>query len=238
MLGFKKRSVKNNLIALESRNEKDNNERLQRIIAEFKAGYDLLETIDRAITIFGSGRVKENDPHYLAAKTLAAMFAKDGFTVVTGGGPGIMEAANRGAKEAGGRSIGFNIKIQKEQKNSFAGESVAFDYLFIRKVMLASAGEAYVFFPGGFGTLDEFFEISTLININKLHENVPIVLIGHDYWDPLIDYLRGVVVHGHNGFDEANLSMWGVVDTPREAHALVKRKIRAERIYKVYHHEA
>ena len=215
----------------------DNGARLKRITEELEAGYKLLETINQAITVFGSARVRENDLHYEAARSFGRMVAEAGFTTVTGGGPGIMEAANRGATEVGGRSIGFNILLKEEQKNSYIQEGVSFYYLFVRKVMLASAGSAYVFFPGGFGTLDEFFEISTLIHIHKLHQDVPVVLIGKEYWEPLVDYLRDVVVERHHGFDALDFRMWTMVDTPEEALATIKSTISAARLHGPYHHE-
>ena len=171
------------------------------------------------------------------ARALARQLAAAGFTVVTGGGPGIMEAANRGAYESGGRSIGLNIKLQNEQKNPYVHESVSFYYLFVRKVMLASAGHAYAFFPGGFGTLDEFFEISTLLHIHKLHEDVPVVLVGKDYWLPLIDYLKRVVVEQHHGFNEIAFRMWTVVGSPDEAFLVIKDNIGTRHLFKPYHGE-
>src|SRR3989338_7848340 len=167
----------------------DNGSRLQRIVEEFRGGYALLETIEKGITYFGSTRVKETDRHYADAQLLAHKVASLGFTTITGGGPGIMEAVNRGAVEAGGRSIGFNIMLEKEHKNPYVQESVSFYYLFVRKVMLASAGHAYVFFPGGFVTLDEFFEISTLIHTHKLNEDIPVVLFDSQYWNVFVQFM-------------------------------------------------
>ena len=214
-----------------------NGARLQRIIEEFKDGYALLETIDKGITYFGSTRVQENDPRYEQARMLARTIASLGFTTITGGGPGIMEAVNRGAVEAGGRSVGFNIMIQEEHKNPYVQESVKFYYLFVRKVMLASAGNAYVFLPGGFGTLDEFFEISTLIHTHKLHDDIPVVLFGKDYWDPLLRYLKEVVAERYRGFDLVDFRMWTVLDKAEEVASFIQKNVLQKRLYACYHRE-
>lgn len=201
----------------------NNQARLVEINREFQDGYKLLETIGKAVTIFGSGRAKPGERHYDEARQLAQWLAESGFAIVTGGGPGIMAAANRGAVDGNGRSIGFNIMLprEREQQNRWVKESVRFYYFYVRKVMLASAAHAYVYFPGGFGTLDEFFEISTLIETHKLHQDVPMVLVGKDYWLPLIKWLEKIAAEKYQAFDTKNFSMWRVVDSAEEAFAIV-----------------
>lgn len=206
-------------------NHPDNNgSRLKEIVREFQEGYKLLETIGRAVTIFGSSRTKQGDRMYQEARQLARWLAEHDHTIVTGGGPGIMAAANRGAVEGGGRSIGFNImlKNEREQQNQWVKESVRFYYFYVRKVMLASAAEAYVYFPGGFGTMDEFFEISTLVETHKLHKDVPIVLVGKDYWQPLLDWLKNTAAGKYGAFDAKDFRMWFLVDTAEEAFRVIE----------------
>lgn len=203
--------------------EPGNDARQQRILDEFRKGYDLIETLGKAITYFGSAVIDERNQWYQEARTLARFMAEDGFAAVTGAGPGIMEAANRGAVEAGERSIGLSIELEQEQKNEYATEVVNFYYLFVRKVMLASAGHAYVFFPGGFGTLDEFFEISTLVRTHKLHQDVPIVLVGKAYWQPILTWLEDVVLNEFHAFNKADMTMWYLADSAEEARDILRR---------------
>ncbi len=157
------------------------------IAQEFRNGFEAVDRIDRpAVTIFGSARVREDDPAYTHARTVAARFAEHGWAVVTGGGPGVMEAANRGAKEAGGLSVGFNIELPHEQRgNPYVDLSMTFRHFYARKTMFVKAAEGFVVFPGGFGTADELFEALTLIQTGKvLH--FPVVLFDSDYWDELL----------------------------------------------------
>lgn len=202
----------------------NNKDRLKEIVREFQAGYKLLETIGRAVTIFGSSRAKPGDVMYREARELSRWLAEHGHTIVTGGGPGIMAAANRGALDGGGRSIGFNImlKNEREQQNQWVKESVRFYYFYVRKVMLASASEAYVYFPGGFGTLDEFFEISTLVETHKLHKDVPIILVGKDYWQPLLNWLAETASGKYGAFNVKDFKMWHLVDTAEEAFRVIE----------------
>lgn len=223
--------------ASQPKHQLDNGSRLQRIVEEFRNGYALLETIEKGITYFGSTRVKESEPRYEQARQLAYRIASLGFTTITGGGPGIMEAVNRGAAEAGGRSLGFNIMLEKEHKNRYVQESVRFYYLFVRKVMLASAGYAYVFFPGGFGTLDEFFEISTLIHTHKLHEDIPVILFGKEYWFPLLEYLEKTVADRYYGFNKEDFRIWTVMDTIDDTVAFIQKNVLKKRLYASYHGE-
>jgi uncharacterized protein (TIGR00730 family) len=168
--------------------------RVLRIMGEFVQGFDTLAAVGKAVTIFGSARVTESDPMYQAARDLAARLVGEGFAVITGGGPGIMEAANRGAAEAGGQSVGCNIELPFEQGlNQYVDVAVNFRYFFVRKMMFVKYAEAYVIFPGGFGTLDELFEALTLIQTGKIH-NFPVVLFGQSYWQGLLDWIRDTLV--------------------------------------------
>jgi uncharacterized protein (TIGR00730 family) len=161
-----------------------------RILAEFVEGFDALAAVGKAVTIFGSARTREDDPYYVKARELGANLAREGFAVITGGGPGIMEAANRGCHEAGGLSIGCNIELPHEQaSNPYVDLGVEFRYFFARKVMFVKYADGFAIFPGGFGTLDELFESLTLIQTGKIR-HFPVVLIGTDYWSGLLDWLR------------------------------------------------
>ena len=203
--------------------EPGNEARLLRIIDEFRRGFELLETFGKAVTYFGAHSAVETDHWYKEARKLARLMAESGFTTITGGGPGIMEACNRGAVEAGGRSVGFSLVLKQEERNAYVNEGITFYYLFVRKVLLASAGHAYVFFPGGLGTLDEFFEISTLIHTHKLHEDVPIILVGDEYWKPLFSWLQETVVDKFHYFAPVNMSMWQIADDADHAYGLLSK---------------
>ncbi|MFN7088869.1 MAG: TIGR00730 family Rossman fold protein, partial [Candidatus Paceibacteria bacterium] len=151
------------------------------------------------------------------------MAAEAGFAVVTGGGPGIMEAGNRGAAEAGGKSIGLNIKLEAEQRiNPYVQESIAFHYFFVRKVMLAFAARAYVFFPGGLGTLDEFFELITLIQTKKISEKIPVILMGKEYWSHIDKILKEVLYNEYKTIDKEDAEIYKIVDSAEEAFELIK----------------
>jgi uncharacterized protein (TIGR00730 family) len=164
--------------------------RTLRIMGEFVEGFDALAGIGPAVSIFGSARIGRRNRYYGAARRLASALAKQGFAIITGGGPGVMEAANRGAKEAGGLSVGCNIDLPFEQGlNEYVDLGLEFRYFFVRKVMFVKYAEAFVIFPGGFGTLDELFEALTLIQTGKV-EHFPIVLYGKDYWDGMMQWIR------------------------------------------------
>jgi uncharacterized protein (TIGR00730 family) len=172
------------------RRDGDLEEHVARIAAEFLAGFQAVERIGRpGVTIFGSARVGEEHAAYRLARETARLFAEAGFAVVTGGGPGVMEAANRGAREGGGLSVGFNIELPREQRsNDFLDLELTFNHLYARKTMLVKASEGFVLFPGGFGTLDELFEALTLIQTGKvLH--FPVVLVGREYWRGLLEWI-------------------------------------------------
>ena len=165
---------------------------VRRIADEFRLGFALVERIDRpGATVFGSARIREGDPLYEAARETGRLLADAGFAVITGGGPGVMEAANRGAQEAGGLSVGFNIELPHEQQaNPYIDLGHTFGHFYSRKVMLVKAAEGFIMFPGGFGTFDELFEALTLIQTGKVL-NFPVVLVGTDYWRGLVDWVHG-----------------------------------------------
>ena len=190
--------------------------RIFRIMAEFIEAIDALSRIQPAVTIFGSARVKAEDPFYNKAEMLARRLAQKGFSVITGGGPGIMEAANKGAAEAGGKSIGMNIRLPFEQKpNPYANISIEYKYFFVRKVMFVKYAVAYVIFPGGFGTLDELFEALTLIQTKRI-KSFPVILIGQEYWGGMIEWLRNTMVREDKIVAE-DLDFIKIVDDPDEA---------------------
>ncbi len=187
-----------------------------RILAEFVEGFDALAAIGKAITIFGSARIHEDDPYYAKARELASLLAKEGFAVITGGGPGIMEAANRGCHESGGLSIGCNIELPHEQSvNAYVDLGVEFRYFFARKTMFVKYADAFAIFPGGFGTLDELFESLTLIQTGKI-KHFPVVLIGTEYWSGLLDWLRREAV-ARGAIAAADLDLFQCTDDMSEA---------------------
>jgi uncharacterized protein (TIGR00730 family) len=194
--------------------------RVFRIMGEFVEGFDELATLSRGIAIFGSARTRPDDPDYQAAQETAALLAAQGFAVITGGGPGIMEAANRGAFEAGGLSIGCNIELPFEQKpNPYQTLSLTFKYFFVRKMMFVKYSLAFVIFPGGFGTFDELFEALTLIQTKKIR-NFPVVLFGSKYWAGLLDWLRAEVLPGGK-ISEHDLNIFHITDSPAEVVEIV-----------------
>jgi uncharacterized protein (TIGR00730 family) len=189
--------------------------RLFRILSEFVEGFDMLANVVHAVTFFGSARVKDGDPEYAAARSIAAKLAKDGCAVITGGGPGVMEAANRGAQEGGGLSIGLNIELPFEQRpNPYVDKLIGFRYFFVRKVMFVKYSVAFVILPGGFGTMDELFEALTLIQTHKI-KPFPVYLVGKNYWDGLVDWLKSVMVK-EGKISPEELDILHVVDNEQE----------------------
>lgn len=193
-----------------------------RILFEFIRGFRALHFVGPCVTVFGSARFDEKHRHYALAREMGVRLARMGFTVMTGGGPGIMEAANRGAREAGGRSIGCNIELPHEQKpNAYVDKWVEFRYFFVRKVMLVKYSYAFVVLPGGFGTMDELFEALTLIQTGKIR-SFPVILMGRDYWAPLLAFLRERMVN-EGTVAAADLDLLQVTDSPEEAVAILER---------------
>src|SRR3989344_3924602 len=174
--------------------------RIFRIMAEFVEGFQFLADYKKTVSFFGSTKFDERNEHYQEALELARLLAEDGFVVITGGGPGIMEAANRGAAEVSKdhQSVGINIELTDVQRqNRYVQRGAGFHYFFTRKVMMAYSAQAYVFFPGGLGTLDEFFEITTLIQTKKIETHIPVVLIGKDFWAPLLAWIDETMLKKH-----------------------------------------
>ncbi len=193
--------------------------RIFRIMAEFVEGFEIMSQAGPAVSVFGSARTPVSHPMYKQARKLAKMLVREQFAVITGGGPGIMEAANRGAAEAGGQSIGLNITLPHEQTaNPYANVVIDFHYFFARKVMFLKYASGFVCFPGGFGTMDEFFESMTLIQTAKV-EKFPVVLIGTDYWSSLLDWIRkGMLETGATDYiSESDLDLCTVTDDLDEA---------------------
>jgi len=196
--------------------------RALRILSEFVEGFDALSGLGPAISIFGSARTPRQDPYYLAAESTGRAIAQRGFAVITGGGPGIMEAANKGCKQAGGLSVGCNIELPDEQGiNDYVDLGVEFRYFFARKTMFVKYARGFIIFPGGFGTLDELFESLTLAQTGKI-DHFPIVLFGHAYWDGLLDWIR------NQGLPRAylhpqDLDLVRVTDDPEEAAEVATR---------------
>jgi hypothetical protein len=194
--------------------------RVLRIQSEMVEGFDALSKISPAVSIFGSARLQEGTFYYEAARTTARLLSENGFVIITGGGPGIMEAGNRGAYEADGLSVGLNISLPKEQKpNKYQNLSLLFRYFFARKMMFVKYSIGYVIFPGGFGTLDELFEAITLIQTEKI-KHFPIVLFGWDYWGRMIDWVKGtMLMEGY--ISEGDIDLATVTDDPAEAANII-----------------
>ena len=190
--------------------------RIFRIMAEFVEAIEELSKLQHAVTIFGSARTLPGDPYYQKAEDLARKLALKGFSVITGGGPGIMEAANKGAAEAGGKSVGMNIRLPYEQKpNSYANINIDYKYFFIRKVMFVKYAVAYVILPGGFGTMDELFEAMTLIQTRRI-KSFPVILMGSEYWRGLIQWLKDTMVRDGK-IDCEDLDLIQIFDEPDDA---------------------
>lgn len=196
--------------------------RMFRILFEFRRGYKLLRKYDKAISFFGSARCGLESKAYQEAEKLGSMLAKDGYAIITGGGPGIMEAANKGAKEAGGPSVGITILLPTgERRNQYVTDATSFRYFFARKVMLSFASQVYVFFPGGFGTLDEFFEMITLIQTRKI-DPIPVVLLDKEYWEPLLVWMKHTLFEKHGAIAHDDMEIYTLVDDAQEAYGVIK----------------
>lgn len=190
-----------------------------KIMSEFVEGYERMAKIGPCVSIFGSARTKDENPYYEQAVEVGEKLAKAGFGVITGGGPGIMEAGNKGAKKGGGRSVGLNIDLPFEQNyNPYIDpeHNLEFNYFFVRKVIFVKYSQGFVIMPGGFGTLDELFEAITLIQTKKINKR-PVVLISHDYWDGLVEWVKRAMLEKENNIAESDLNYLKVVDTADEA---------------------
>jgi hypothetical protein len=197
--------------------------RIFRIMAEFIEGFHFLADFRKTITFFGSARFKEDNIWYQQTVELGKKLADAGYTVVSGGGPGIMEAANRGAHEAGGHTLGLNIELPFEQEvNPYADKWMNFDYFFSRKVMLTYSARVFVYFPGGYGTLDEFFEILTLIQTQKI-PHIPLILIGREYWQPLCDFFEKELRDNFKTISPKDIELYTLVDSVDEAFELIEK---------------
>jgi len=210
-------------ICLRDNNDNPDAQRLCSINREFKQGFEFIDGYKNSVSFFGSARFKENNSHYQDARMLAGRIVTElGCIIVTGGGPGIMEAANRGAFEKGGKSLGLPIRLgHEENMNKYVTDSVRFNYFFARKTALSYAARAYIFYPGGFGTLDELFEILTLVQTKKIPK-VHIFLMGSDYWKPLDIFIRENIFHDHSAIDEIDLELYEIFDTHEEVLDAIK----------------
>jgi len=198
--------------------------RLFRILSEFVEGFETLADVHPAVSIFGATHIEPASPLYNKAVQLARLLAQEGFTVITGGGPGIMEAANKGALEGGGKSIGLNIDLPTEQPlNTYTNVHLSFSYFFVRKVMFVKYAMAYIIFPGGFGTLDELLEAITLIQTAKI-KPFPVILVERDYWQGLLDWLKGTLLKARY-ISPQDLEIMQVIDDPSEIVKYIKRTV-------------
>jgi len=190
-----------------------------KIMSEFVSGYEAMQKIRPCVSIFGSARTKPDNPYYILAEDIAFELTKKGYGVITGGGPGIMEAGNKGAKKGNGTSVGLNIDLPFEQSsNAYIDhdKNIDFDYFFVRKVMFVKYSQGFIAMPGGFGTLDELFEALTLIQTHKIGR-FPIILVGSKFWNGMIDWVKEVLLAQESNISEADLDLWVVVDTAEEA---------------------
>ncbi len=196
--------------------------RIFRIMSEFVDGFEFLSKLERTVTIFGSARLPEDNPYYEQARALAKRLAEENFTIVTGGGPGIMEAANRGAVEGNSLSVGLNIELPLEQQfNQYVKQGLGFHFFFSRKFMLDYSALAYVYFPGGYGTLDELFTVLTLIQTGKAERVVPVVLFGKGYWQPLCDWMERNLSKEFHLIGERDVEIWHLTDDIEEAVEII-----------------
>jgi uncharacterized protein (TIGR00730 family) len=205
--------------------------RVFRIMGEFVDGFDSLSHITNGVTVFGSARTKPGTPSYESARETGKLLAEAGFEVITGGGPGIMEAANKGAREGGGVSVGCNIELPFEQSpNPYQNKALTFKYFFVRKTMFIKYSNAFIIFPGGFGTLDEAFEALTLVQTKKVR-NFPVVLFGSQYWKGLVSWVTSTMLHEGN-IDADDLKLIHLTDSPQDAVDFVSRYHQAEGEYR------
>lgn len=198
--------------------------RIFKIMAEFIDGFEFLSDLKNEVSIFGGVRTKKSNPYYKMAMELGERLGKTGHTVITGGGPGIMEAANHGANKSGADSVGINIQLPREQRvNRYVTKGRAFHYFFTRKVMLTASAQAYVFFPGGFGTMDELLELTTLIQTKKMKQ-IPIILFGKDHWSGFINWVKkSMLLDGEEYIDKADLNIFTITDSLDEVVKIISQ---------------
>ncbi|MAF13705.1 MAG: TIGR00730 family Rossman fold protein [Parcubacteria group bacterium] len=203
--------------------DKDIQRRVSKINKELKGGFDFIKSHPKSVTFFGSARLKKDSPYYQKAIRLGERLVKLGYSLVTGGGPGIMEAGNQGAMKGYGQSVGLTIKLPGEQvRNPYLTNFFNFHYFFTRKVCLTFSAEAYVYFPGGFGTLDEFFEILTLVQTNKI-EKVPIILVGREFWQPLHSFMERNVYRKKAMISKEDMKFYRIVDDENKIIEIIKK---------------
>ncbi|MEO5927151.1 MAG: TIGR00730 family Rossman fold protein [Patescibacteria group bacterium] len=199
------------------------NWRVFRMMAETIEGFEFLSKLHNEVSIFGSARTRPGHEQYKNARKLGFLLGKNGYTVITGGGPGIMEAANRGAFQAGGVSVGLDIELAHEQRrNKYVTRGMGFHYFFTRKVMLSISAQAYIFFPGGFGTIDEMSEMLCLIQTQKIPNNIPFILVGKTFWKPFLRWMKQAMAVDDNYINEEDMNIMHVVDTAEEAFEIIK----------------
>lgn len=209
--------------------EEDPTWRIFRVMSEFVDGFQFLSEFKKEVTFFGSARFQAWHKYYKMANELGRRLSKAGFTIITGGGAGIMEAGNKGATEGkNGESVGLNIQLPYEQRiNKYVKKGIGFHYFFTRKVMLSASAQAYVFFPGGFGTLDELFEIVTLIQTGKIMEKIPVILIDKEFWQPMLKWIKQTVYQKNKAINQKDLKIYTLVDNVDQAYdIIVKSKER------------
>jgi len=197
--------------------------RIFRVMSEFVDGYEFLSGLSKEVSVFGSARTKPGTRYYEEGEKLGRMLASEEYTTITGGGPGVMEAFNKGAFDAGGQSLGLNIQLPKEQRaNPYVKRGIGFHFFFTRKVMMTSPSQAFVVFPGGFGTLDEFFEVITLMQTNKM-PCVPLILMGKEYWTALDKFIRQEVLEHQQAIEPGDLKLYQIVDSADEAMRIIRK---------------
>jgi len=196
--------------------------RVFRIMSEFVEGFEVLSELGKAVSIFGSSRMRPGNKYYKLAEEVAYLLAKEGYAIITGSGPAIMEAANKGARRAGGHSVGLNIQIPLEQKsNKYVDTLLDFRYFFVRKVMFVKYAKAFVIMPGGYGTLDEFTEAINLIQTKRIPK-FPVVIFGSEYWKGMLDWLKDTVLK-RGSISKEDLNIFTVVDTPKDVVSAIKK---------------
>lgn len=197
--------------------------RIFRVMSEFVDGYEFLSGLTKEVTVFGSARTTLGSRYCQEGEKLGRMLASEGYTTITGGGPGVMEAVNKGAHDAGGPSLGLNIQLPKEQRvNQYVNRGIGFHFFFTRKVMMTSPSQAFVVFPGGFGTLDEFFEVVTLMQTKKM-PRVPLILMGKEYWNALDHFIRQEVLEHQQAIEPEDLRLYQIVDSADEAMRIIRK---------------